>query len=83
MPITTETWYLLKSLTFYSLIYLKNDISYSKEESKENENSRIEDVHEVQPQHAAGHGGHGGHGEEGFGDIFVHQLIETIEFVLG
>lgn len=26
---------------------------------------------------------HGGHDDEGFGEIMVHQLIETIEFVLG
>ena len=29
------------------------------------------------------HGGSHEHEDEGFGDLFVHQLIETIEFVLG
>lgn len=30
----------------------------------------------------SGGGEHGGHGET-FGELFIHQMIETIEFVLG
>jgi len=46
---------------------------------KSGDHIMLEDVESV------GAGGHGhGHGEEfEFGEIFIHQIIETIEFVLG
>src|SRR5437870_2935227 len=71
-------------------IILYNEAKKRKEKNKENDEARnynmiIEDVNinfliQKDPVHADPH--HGPHDED-FSELFVHQAIETIEFVLG
>jgi V-type H+-transporting ATPase subunit a len=62
----------------------KNSNSRRGSISSQNFNRFVDDEHEHAEGEKVSHQKHsGGHGSHAFGEIFIHQAIETIEFVLG
>jgi len=58
----------------------EEEIAYNKEDGEKRKMTHMSIEHPPKKKHVEEEEGEHG---EGFGDLFVHQLIETIEFVLG
>ncbi len=69
-------------LTLGSVYHELDHQEFLKEEHMDQFTDHSFDEHNMKALHAAVEGEHA-HDEEGFGEIMVHQLIETIEFILG
>jgi V-type H+-transporting ATPase subunit a len=80
---TSKFFYKLTLLSVPLMLFFKPFILKSQHEAQLKEGGGA--FLELDEEHGASAGGHGhGHGEEfEFGEVFIHQIIETIEYVLG
>merc|ERR1712232_1186964 len=78
---TSKFFYKLTLLSVPMMLFFKPFILKSQHEAQKADKPYME----LDEEHGASAGGHGhGHGEEfEFGEVLIHQIIETIEYVLG